>query len=87
MFKPEIERLLSLKRKENAGSCVGSKLESKQVDVDETISPKDSSFDESDEEKSVVEDASEEDCHADFEDIDEKLMSPAAVHFHSLGGS
>jgi len=64
-------------------SCLSSKLESKEVDADETISLKDSSSDESDEERSVVEDLSEDDCRADFEDIDEKMVNPAAVNFNS----
>lgn len=82
MFKPEIERLLSMKRKENE-SCLSSKLESKEVDADETISLKDSSSDELDEERSVVEDLGEDDCRADFEDIDEKMIKPATVNFNS----
>ena len=65
---------------------MGSKLESKKVDVDETISLTDSSSDESEEERSVVADCGEDDCGADFEDIDEKLVNPAA-NFNSIGGS
>jgi len=42
--------------------------------------------DESEEERSVVADCGEDDCGADFEDIDEKLVSPAA-NFNSIGGS
>ena len=64
-------------------SDLGAKLERKAVGVDETISLKDSSSDQSDEERSVAEDPREDDCRADFEDIDEKPVNPAAVNFNS----
>lgn len=65
---------------------MASKLESKQVEADETISLTDSSSNESDEERSVVASLGKDDCGADFEDIDEKLVNPAA-NFTSVGGS